>query len=251
MKKLNLRPLKTHGREDSETESQKATFFLISEGPTEESYFWGVKNNRRELRIKNNIDIEVLPKAEGQESYSHPVQLLQAALRLMGRIDENGNELPEESWKKYQKIDYKEDLDKVCIIFDRDYRDLEKKLDGIYSECRKHGIFIGISNPNFELWLLMHFPGIEKYDKEKLYKNPKNLRHQLFEDSSEKKKYLEILVGKMAGGYSKGSTLKFERYLDGIDLAVRQAHIFEEDEESLKESLGTSMGRLLIEMRKD
>lgn len=34
--------------------------------------------------------IEVVPKSEGQESYSHPVQLLQAALRIMGRIDENG-----------------------------------------------------------------------------------------------------------------------------------------------------------------
>lgn len=56
-------------------------------------------------------------------------------------------------------------------------------------------------------------------------------------------KYLEILVGKVAGGYSKGSTLKFERYLDGIDLAIRQANMFEEDEERLKRESGNQYGK--------
>lgn len=90
-----------------------------------------------------------------------------------------------------------------CIIFDRDYRDLEKWLDEIYDLCKKHNLYIGISNPNFELWLLMHFQDISQYDRELLLKNPKNLREEIVPGASKKKKYLEILVAKAADGYTK------------------------------------------------
>lgn len=59
-------------------------------------------------------------------------------------------------------------------------------------------IEVVMSNPNFELWLLMHFPNIKQYPEEMLLENKKNLRHQLFENESKNKKYLEILVSKSA-----------------------------------------------------
>lgn len=106
-----------------------------------------------------------------------------------------------------------------------------------------------MSNPNFELWLLMHFPDIKQYESEKLLKNPKNFKHRLFEDASINKKYLEILVSKNAGGYSKGYKLEFKRFLPFVDIAIEQAKLYCEDSQKLINELGTSVGKLIEEMR--
>lgn len=135
------------------------------------------------------------------------------------------------------------------MIFDRDYRDLERELENIYRLCNEHKIKIVLSNPNFELWLLMHFPDIKQYDPEKLLENRKNLRYEISADASKHKKYLEILVSKNAEGYSKGSKIQFSKYMPRIDIAVRQAKEYCEEPELLKDKLGTSVGKLIEQMR--
>lgn len=74
-----------------------------------------------------------------------------------------------------------------------------------------------MSNPNFELWLLMHFPNINQYNPQMLLENKKNLRHQLFKNVSTSRRYLEILVSQNAEGYSKGKKLRFERFLPFVE----------------------------------
>lgn len=251
LEKLNLRAPKAYDYSNySETEETKVFYYCVSEGATEESYFYGIRNNKVELKIKGEVHIEVVEKQEGQETLSHPLQLVHACLVQMGREDSEGNEIPKEQWKENCKWkDYDDKIDKVCVIFDRDYRNLEESLQTIFDLCNKHGIKIILSNPNFELWLLMHFPNIEQYPAEMLLENKKNLRHQIFADASKNKKYLEILVAKNAEGYSKGSKIKFDRFLSLVDVAVEQAKFFCEDSEHLINELGTSVGRLIEEMR--
>lgn len=181
MERLNLRTAKTS---DYSSESEKTEliikFFCVSEGATEESYFEGVRNNRVVLKIKNEVIIEVIPKEEGQETYSHPKQLVDACLTAMGRMDSEGNDIPEEEWDKNCKWkDYKREIDIVCVIFDRDYRNIDEYFDEIFEKCNKNNIRIVMSNPNFEFWLLMHFPNIGQYDRKKLLENPKNLKQKV------------------------------------------------------------------------
>ena len=95
----------------------------------------------------------------------------------------------------------------------------------------------------------MHFPNIKQYSPEMLLKNKKNLCHQLFEEASTNKKYLEILVSKNAEGYSKGSRIRFEKFLPLVNTAVEQAKMYSEDSGKLINELGTSVGRLIEEMR--
>lgn len=249
MKRLNLRTPKPFEDIWKEDNKERRQFFIVAEGPTEESYFTGVKNNRRELNIGSDVHIEVVPKSEGEESLSHPYQLVTAALVCMGRMDVQGNELPEEVWEENCKWDYRREVDCVCVIFDRDYRNLEKWLDWIYDMCKKHGIYIGVSNPNFELWLLMHFPNIQQYNKTILLTNPKNLRGKVDPNASLKKKYLEIQLSKLAGGYTKGSSLKFARFINGVELAIKQEKLFEEEVALLKENLGSNIGVLMNMMK--
>ena len=251
MEKLNLRTPKVYDYSDvSEIEESKIFYYCVSEGPTEESYFYGIRNNKRELKIKSEVYIEVIEKQEGQETLSHPLQLVYACLVQMGRIDSEGKEIPEDKWKENCKWkDYKPEIDQVCVIFDRDYRNFGQFLQKIFELCNKHGIRIIMSNPNFELWLLMHFPNIEQYPENMLLENKKNLRNQIFEDASKNKKYLEILVAKNVEGYLKGNKIRFERFLPLVDAAIRQAKLFCEDSSLLSDKLGTAVGKLIEEMR--
>ena len=206
LEKLNLRtPKKFDYTDEAGTIKPRVRFYCVSEGATEESYFFGVRNNKV---------------------------------------------ASEDKWKENCKWEnFDAEIDKVCVIFDRDYRNLETFLEEIFNLCDKHKIKVVMSNPNFELWVLMHFPNIKQYPNKMLLENKKNLRYQLFENVSTNKKYLEILVSKNAEGYSKGVKLGFERFLPLIDNAIEQAKLYCEDSRKLVDELGTSVGRLIEEMR--
>lgn len=107
MQPLNLRTPKPFDySSEVATAKRRAKFYCISEGPTEESYFIGVKNNKRKLKIKNDVYIEVIEKAEGQECFSHPEQLIKACLVALGRKDMEGNDIDEKEWEKNCKWDF-------------------------------------------------------------------------------------------------------------------------------------------------
>ena len=95
----------------------------------------------------------------------------------------------------------------------------------------------------------MHFPNMKQYDSRKLLENKKNLRYEICADASKNKKYLEILVSKNAGGYSKGSKIRFEKFMPYIDIAVQQAKEYCEDPDLIRDALGTSVGKLIEQMR--
>lgn len=251
LERLNLRTPKLFDyTSESGTKKARIHFYCVSEGATEESYFYGIRNSKVELEIKNDVYIEVIEKQKGQETLSHPMQLVNACLFQMGRIDSEGIPIPKEKWEQNCKWDnFDAQIDQVCVIFDRDYKKLEKSLDKIFDLCNQHGIKIVLSNPNFELWLLMHFPNVEQYAPELLLQNKKNLRHQIFKDASANKKYLEILVSKNADGYSKGSRLRFEKFLPLVNTAMKQAKMYCEDSKKLVDELGTSVGRLIEEIK--
>ena len=63
MKKLNLRKGTTFDySNEADTEEQRINFYCISEGPTEESYFHGIRNNKKELHIKMKCIFKWLKK---------------------------------------------------------------------------------------------------------------------------------------------------------------------------------------------
>ena len=68
MERLNLRTPKAYNYDDeSEKIKPRIRFYCVSEGATEESYLYGIRNNRTELNIKNDVFIEVVEKQEGQK----------------------------------------------------------------------------------------------------------------------------------------------------------------------------------------
>lgn len=97
MQKLNLRTPKNYDySSEFETMLPRIRFYCVAEGATEESYFTGIRNNRGSLGIKNDVLITVVPKEDGQENLSHPMQLVKACLVAMGCMDTNDREIPRE-----------------------------------------------------------------------------------------------------------------------------------------------------------
>lgn len=250
MERLNLRTPKPYGKSTQEESSFNKHIFIVSEGQTEETYFRGVKNYRSDLHIKNSIEILVIEKEDKDQGKSHPRQLVDAALIKMGRLNKDLSPVDKDQWQEHCEWDYDPDDDMVCVVFDKDYKGLEKEIDYIYDMCSKHKIYIGFSNPNFEFWLLLHFENIGQYSRELLLSNPKNIKGKLFPGKSKSKKYLQILLSIRAEGYKKGSSLKFEKFKDRISLAIKQEKEFEEDVYQLFYNLGSNIG-LMIEMIKD
>ena len=202
-----------------------ANYLIVCEGKqTEPNYFNGLKK-----KINKN--------------YGSKVDVLIPNIEIKG-TGENTTALVKytDKFVNYSNKRYGQ----VWVVFDKDdYSD--EQFDKAIKTCDYN---VAWSNPNFELWLLMHFPDIDKYDREMLLENRKNLRQEIVPGASTKKKYLEIQVASQCPGYKKGNSIKFERFKDGVELAVKQAKLFCEEPGMLRRELGTAVGKLIQDMKK-
>lgn len=125
----------------------------------------------------------------------------------------------------FEKNALKDDDELWCIV-DRDrwtIRPSQKGLGlkGIARECLKRGYHFCLSNPNFELWLLLHVKNLNDYtidEQAELLKNKKgNTSKTLLE--RELSKYL-------SNGYNK-SRLTSTDFMPNIQTAIDQAKLLD------------------------
>lgn len=104
-------------------------------------------------------------------------------------------------------LDYNPEIDVINLVVDRDKGNFkEEQYDNLIKECNDKNIKLYVSNPCFEVWLLMHFDEFEKLDFEKLLENKRvngNKKSRKYAD----KKLSEII------GYDK-SNLNFDDFVD-------------------------------------
>ena len=148
-----------------------------------------------------------------------------------------------EDYIKRQFVTYEEGHDKICLIADRDKQSFkEDQYDYVVKTCNEKGYEFYISNPCFELWLLMHYDEILTIDKEKLLTNPK-------ETPRAKKRFLEKQLSILMDGYNKNN-LKFEKLIPLIEHAIKNEKNFCENIENLKTDLGCNIGLLIEKMQR-
>lgn len=140
-------------------------------------------------------------------------------------------------------LDYDKEIDEVCIIIDRDKGSFkEKQYDEVISICNENNYNLGITNPCFEFWLLLHLTDCREYDSEEIRINRKTSK------SRNAKRYLEKeLAIKLGGSYNK-SNLKFEEYKDKIKVAIKNAKKYEENPSKLEYSIGSRVGIIVEKM---
>ncbi len=137
-------------------------------------------------------------------------------------------------------LTYSEDIDKICLIVDRDKDSFsEEQYDYVIEQCKNRNYGIYITNPCFEFWLLMHFDDLDDLDLALLLENPK---------VTSEKRYCEQQLRKRIPNYKKSRYDAME-IVKNVERAIHNESKYCEDEISLKSRVGSNVGKLIREMQ--
>lgn len=119
-------------------------YYFICEGRnTEKWYFEKLIDIRKSLSIHSKIGVSYLEKTGEHENLSSPKALIQFA-------DEQ---------KKNGKIAFDPKFDKMIVVFDADIFESQQNDYEEILELGKKNNILGVTNPSFELFLLLHYEG--------------------------------------------------------------------------------------------
>lgn len=143
------------------------------------------------------------------------------------------------------KIDYYENIDKICFVFDRDRKSFvndgnKRQYDEVVEICMAKRFGLYITNPCFEFWLFLHFPEVLNLDKSKLLDNP----------PIGSRTYVEDELHRLVNGFDK-SNYNASIFIDKIDTAIKNEKSFCEDILELESCVGSNLGLLVEELRKE
>ncbi|TFE23996.1 RloB family protein [Cohnella luojiensis] len=133
-------------------------------------------------------------------------------------------------------LDFDENYDSVCIIIDRDQQSFkEGQYDEVIKICHENNYKLGITNPSFEFWLLLHTTDCSEFNAAELLKNKRISRNR---------RYVETLLVDKLGSYRKNN-IQFDIFKPNIMIAIERAKLHCEDPATLKNNLGSSVGNLI------
>ena len=204
----------------------KSKYYIIPEGEkTEIQYFLGIRDNAREININSLIEVIPIENDDKELGQSHPIRKIT-----------NFNEDIENN-----KFLYDKEIDKVCFVIDRDPQNFsERQYDNFLKMCKDYNYKVYVSNPTFELFLLMHDDKIFDIDKTAMLENRR---------VSNSKRFLEVKLSEIFGCNKKN--INFDKFKVNIKKAINNEKQFEEDLINLKHNLGSNVGTLLDEMIED
>lgn len=181
---------------ESNTKTKEKIIVLAFEGnDTEDLYFSALKDYERYNDELIYLHILRRPKNDTKSSPRHVFNKL----------------------KKEAKDVYNFDaIDELWMIIDTDrWRNIAE----IVQECQNQGnMFAAVSNPNFELWLLLHVQDISAFTPGELDKVLKNKKTS----AKGGRTHVEKLLVEVLGSYNKSNILP-ERFLPHIDDAIARA----------------------------
>ena len=214
--------------EEEQIEPYRKYFFICEGANTETWYFKKLMDIRKELNIHPLIDIRVLEKTEGDRDISFTRRLIEFA--------ENQKENPE--------IAFDKERDKMIVVFDGDIFE-EKVLDydELVAEGEKNNI-LAVSNPAFELFLLLHYENSYEDDiepnAEQIIQNEKD-GHQTF--------IYKLLLARTGINPKKNSAIG--ELAENIEIAIEQEKKINEDIHQCRGQITCNIGRIIDEIRKD
>ena len=146
---------------NEEIEPYRKYFFICEGANTETWYFESLIDNKKLLGISPNVDICFLEKTDEDKDISFPRKLIEFA----------------EEQKTNPDLSFDGEMDRMIILFDADIFGAKVKGLADVIAMGEANNLLGISNPAFELFLLLHYPNAyEEYIKpneEAIIKNEK------------------------------------------------------------------------------
>ena len=198
-------------------------YFFICEGAnTETFYFRRLIDLRKQLGIHPLIDIRLWEKTDEDRNLSFAKNLVSFA--------EKQKQNPE------NEFDY--ERDKMVIVFDGDI--FEEKVQGydeLIAQIEETDI-AGVTNPSFELFLLLHIPGsYEEWIK----------GHEmdfLSRDEDGKYSYAYNVLRDLTGMNAKKNT-EIGKLADSVLIAISQEKKVNQDIHDLKGKVSSNLGKIL------
>lgn len=142
------------------------------------------------------------------------------------------------------EITFDKEIDYLCLVVDRDPESFtEFQFDDVLKTCKQNNFEFLISNPNFELWLLLHFDDIHDLDNKKLLKNEK-----INPGSKSSIRFIPNELRKCLGAYKK-SRYDVTLLIKNIDKAIKNEKNYCESLPELKNELGSNIGVFIEKIR--
>lgn len=133
------------------------------------------------------------------------------------------------------------DTDEFWLIIDRDdWEEIHNhNFDKLVEDCKKeNNFFLAMSNPCFEIWLILHLKDINEFDEEEKIKIMSN------EKISNSKNYIDKVLSEIQGrGYNKRPNLRIFSPL--TKTAIDRAKGLDNENQDYPEQLGTHIYKLI------
>ena len=229
-----MAPVRTYGGWDlrnsdrQKSEEPYRKYYFIAEGVnTERFYFERLIDERKRLGFKDSIDIRFLEKTEKDKDISYPAHLIEFAEKL----------------KKGSEIEFDEQYDKMVVVFDADI--FEKKVSNYHEllNTRSESSIYAVTNPAFELFLLLH---IENSYEEVIESNYEMI---LQNEKEQGKTPIYRLLLEKTGLNSKHNSSIGQLALE-IDIAIEQEKKLNQDITCCKGKLTSNIAKVISEIKR-
>ena len=214
--------------EEEQIEPYKKFFFICEGANTEVWYFKKLIDLRKQLGIHPLIDICLLEKTEEDRQISYPMQLIIFA----------------EAQKSNPDLHFDRDHDEMIIVFDTDiFETKSPAYPDILAAASSSGDIVAVTNPAFELFLLLHFENSFETDilpnADEILKNEKDGNYT----------YIYRLLQHRTGINSKTNSRIGELALN-VETAIAQEVYLNQDPVTCKGQLTCNIGKIIDSIRK-
>lgn len=226
-------------------EPNKKIFIVFEGEKTEVKYFDGIKDNAKDLGINNLLEIVILDKDEKSRGITDPEGLIKLAKETKEILKNPDEAICDNAEDENSKVEYKElgiydeKRDKFLIVIDRDKGDFKNYKEII--DKYKDEFIIGMTNPCFELWLLLHVEdsveNIIMPEYEKILENDIVSANHTFTSKIVSE---EFHMNPKTG-------MRFSKFKDKVHYAIEQEKKLEQDLYRLENSVGSNIGKIIEE----
>lgn len=109
--------------------------------------------------------------------------------------------------------------DEIFLVIDRD-KWTSRMLSEVQKSCFERNISLLVSNPNFELWLLLHIEDVSQLSDEEKKKIKENKR---VGPQRNARKYLEKTLSDKMDGYNKTGRTSIGKFIPYVETAIENA----------------------------
>lgn len=213
---------------EAELEPFRKYFFICEGANTETFYFRELIDRRKDLGIHPLVDVRLWEKTGTDKDISFAKNLVKFASEQ--------KDLPANGF---------EDNDKMVIVFDGDI--FEEKVcgyDELIAEIEANGDMVAVSNPGFELFLLLHIDG--SYEQQIVGHETNFMRM----DEKGSYSYAYNVLHDLTGMNAKKNP-KIGKLAENVRVAIAQERFINQDVHNIKGKVSSKLGKIIEEIIND